>query len=254
MNYVQTKTFLDAGGSTLLRHIVYYDELGFVAETVDVGVNTSQTPIVARTEYDTRLKPSRVWAPVPASGLDYVDNVYDKARNTYNSIFAYSTNEYDDFQELSSCRKPGDAWEERPVTISRHVVPAGEIRKYSVDADGNLSDDGAYPYGMLTSATTTDEDGWSVTVYTNMHGNTVLERRGTGDNAADTYTFEPSGGEGLEIRICALEAGKDGRMNVTVQLYNSIFDFTSWVSLSIKKEESSSYGYTVWSATSWSEE
>lgn len=187
MNYVQTKTFLDAGGSTLLRHIVYYDELGFVAETVDVGVNTSQTPIVARTEYDTRLKPSRVWAPVPASGLDYVDNVYDKARNTYNSIFAYSTNEYDDFQELSSCRKPGDAWEERPVTISRHVVPAGEIRKYSVDADGNLSDDGAYPYGMLTSATTTDEDGWSVTVYTNMHGNTVLERRGTGDNAADTY-------------------------------------------------------------------
>ena len=74
------------------------------------------------------------------------------------------------------------------------------------------------------------------------------------DNAADTYTFEPSGGEGLEIRICALEAGKDGRMNVTVQLYNSIFDFTSWVSLSIKKEESSSYGYTVWSATSWSEE
>ena len=74
------------------------------------------------------------------------------------------------------------------------------------------------------------------------------------DNASDTYTFEPSGGEGLEIRICALEPGKDGRMNVTVQLYNSIFDFTSWVSLSIRKEESSSYGYTVWSATSWSEE
>jgi len=74
------------------------------------------------------------------------------------------------------------------------------------------------------------------------------------DNAADTYTFEPSGGEGLEIRICALEAGKDGKMSVTVQLYNSIFDFTSWVSLSIKKEESSSYGYTVMSATSWSEE
>ncbi|MBR5742685.1 MAG: hypothetical protein IKX85_02700 [Clostridia bacterium] len=74
------------------------------------------------------------------------------------------------------------------------------------------------------------------------------------DNSSDAYTFEPSGGEGLEIRICALEPGKDGRMNVTVQLYNSIFDFTSWVSLSIIREESSSYGYTVWSATSWSEE
>lgn len=186
-NYVQTKTFLDTGGTTFLRHIDYYDELGFVAETVDVGVNTSQTPIVTRTEYDTRLKPSYVWAPVPASGLDYIDNVYDKAHNTYNSTFAYATNEYDDFQELSSCWKSGDAWEERPVTISRHVVPAGEVRKYSVDDSGNLSDDGTYPYGMLTSATTTDEDGRSVTVYTNMHGNTVLERRGTGDNATDTY-------------------------------------------------------------------
>ncbi len=74
------------------------------------------------------------------------------------------------------------------------------------------------------------------------------------DNATDVYTFEPSGGEGLEIRICALETGKDGKMNVTVQLYNSIFDFTSWVSLSIMKEASSAYGYTVQSATSWSEE
>ena len=44
-NYVQTKTFLDDAGTTFLRHIDYYDELGVVAETVDVGVNTSQTPV-----------------------------------------------------------------------------------------------------------------------------------------------------------------------------------------------------------------
>ena len=184
-NYVQTKTFLDDAGSTFLRHIDYYDELGVVAETVDVGVNTSQTPIVTRTEYDTQLKPSCLWAPVPSTGLDYLGHVYDKARNTYNSTMAYTTNDYDDFQELASTRKPGDAWEERPVTVTRRVVPSGVVRKYSVDSNGSLCDGGTYyPYGILTSTTTTDEDGRSVTVYTNMHGNTVLERR---DDGNDTY-------------------------------------------------------------------
>lgn len=74
------------------------------------------------------------------------------------------------------------------------------------------------------------------------------------DAATDTYTFEPSGGEGLEIRICALEAGGGDGMGLTVQLYNSIFDFTSWVSLSITKNPASAYGYTVSGATAWNEE
>jgi hypothetical protein len=49
-NYVQTKTFLDANGTSFLRHIDYYDELGMVSETVDVGLNTTRTPIVVRKE------------------------------------------------------------------------------------------------------------------------------------------------------------------------------------------------------------
>lgn len=183
-NYVQTKTFLDDAGTTFLRHIDYCDELGVVAETVDVGVNTSQTPVVTRTEYNKQLKPSRHWAPVPSTGLGYLVHVYDKAQNTYNSTLAYTTNDYDDFQELSSTWKPGEAWEERPVTVTRRVVPSGEVQKYSVDTNGNLCDDGTYPYGILMSTTTTDEDGRSVTVYTNLHGNTVLERR---DEDNDTY-------------------------------------------------------------------
>ena len=71
-NYVQTKTFLDDAGSTFLRHIDYYDELGYVAETIDVGVNTTQTPIVSLTGYNVRLKPQWQWVPVPSTGLDYV--------------------------------------------------------------------------------------------------------------------------------------------------------------------------------------
>lgn len=74
------------------------------------------------------------------------------------------------------------------------------------------------------------------------------------DADADTYTFEPTGGEGLTVRLCALEFSPDGQMTVTIQLYNPIFDFTSWVSMTVVADGESVYGYTVSSATSWTED
>ena len=183
-NYVQTKTYLDNTGTTFLRHIDYYDELGYVAETVDVGSNTSQTPLVVKMDYSPQMLLYSQWAPVPSTDLDYLDDVYYEAQSTYNDSEAYSDYYYDDFQELESSKKPGEAWEDHIVTITRNIVPAGAVRKYSVTSSGSLHDDGTYPYGLLTSATTTDEDGRSMTVYTNMHGNTILERKAS-DN--DTY-------------------------------------------------------------------
>ncbi len=185
-NYVQTKTYLNDAGTSFLRHIDYYDELGCVAETVDVGGNTTQTPIVVRTDYTTQMKPFKQWAPVPATSLDYLDSVTVDvdSEERHGDWPAFSRNEYDDFQELAKSWKPGNAWQGKPVTVNRSVVPKGKVKKYYVNADGSLSAAGTYPYGLLTSATTTDEDGRSITVYTDFHGNTVLERRGA-DN--DTY-------------------------------------------------------------------
>ena len=183
-NYIQRKTFLDAGGSTFLHHIDYYDELGYVAETVDVGCNASQTPVVVKTDYSPQMKVLSLWLPVPVNGLDYHNDVMLEARTTYNDTEAYSMNDYDDFQELASSKKPGVDWEGHEVIVTRKVVPAGVVKNYSVSANGGLSVNGTYPYGVLTSTTTTDEDGHSVTVYTNMHENTILERRGTN---IDTY-------------------------------------------------------------------
>ena len=212
-NYVQTKTFLDDAGSTFLRHIDYYDEQGVVAETVDVGLNPTHTPIVTKTDYNAQLKPFYLWAPVPSTGLDYIANVYYKSRNTYNSNMAFATNEYDDFQELASSWKPGEAWETHPVTVTRHVVPADEVRKYSVDADGNLvvNDDSYYPYGMLMSATTTDEDGRSMTVFTDFHGNTVLERRG--ENNDTYYVYDQYGRLGYVLPPMCQGAGNTSTLS-----------------------------------------
>ena len=186
-NYVQTKTFLDEDGLTFLRHIDYYDELGVVSETVDVGINTTNTPIKIKTDYNMQLKPMYQWTPVPSTGLDYIDRygVADAAEDAYGYYDSpYSEYDYDDFLQLTASIKPSEAWYEHPATIKRNAVPAGVVKKYSVDSNGGLVCDGTYPYGMLMSCATTDEDDRSMTVYTNVHENTILERRGT-DN--DTY-------------------------------------------------------------------
>ena len=185
-NYLQTKTFLDDTGTTFLRHIDYYDELGYVAQTVDVGCNATLTPVLTRTDYTTQMKVSRQWVPIPTTGLDYLDTmtVASVSWTNYGDYLPYSWYKYDDFLEPVIIRKPGDAWENHPVTMTRNVVPSGVVSKYSVSPDGCLIANGMYPYGLLTSTATTDEDSLSVTVYADVHGNNILERRGA-DN--DTY-------------------------------------------------------------------
>ena len=134
-----------------------------------------------------QLKPMYQWTPVPSTGLDYIDRygIADAAEEAYGYYDSpYSEYAYDDFLQLTASTKPSDAWVGHPVTTIRNAVPAGVVRKYTVDANGNLMEDGTYPYGLLTSVTTTDEDGRSMTVFTDFHGNTVLERSGC-DN--DTY-------------------------------------------------------------------
>ncbi len=184
INYIQTKTFLDDAGATFLRHIDYYDELGVVAESVDVGCNTTGIPMVTKMDYTTQLKPFRQWVPIPASSFEYIEDVDDMATSTFSDDFPFCFNEYDDFAELTSSRKPGNSWEYHNATVVRKVVPAGVVRKYTVNDSGSLCDSGYYPYGVLISSTATDEDGRSLTTYTNVHKETILERHGT-DN--DTY-------------------------------------------------------------------
>ena len=134
------------------------------------------------------MKIRRQWSPIAVTGLDFLDTLTyaGQARSFYDDPQPYSENVYDDFQELSSSRKPGEHWDSHPVTIKRSAVKGGAVRKYSVDSNGDLviNDNSYYPYGLLTSTTTTDEDGRSITVFTDFYDNTVLERRGS-DN--DTY-------------------------------------------------------------------
>ena len=65
-------------------------------------------------------------------------------------------------------------------------------RKYAVAADGSLSALGTWPMGSLRVAVVTDEDGRTVSTFTDGEGHVVLERR---DVNADTYYIYDSRGQ-----------------------------------------------------------
>ena len=65
-------------------------------------------------------------------------------------------------------------------------------RKYAVAADGSLSALGTWPMGSLRVAVETDEDGRTVSTFTDGEGRVVLERR---DVNADTYYIYDSRGQ-----------------------------------------------------------
>ena len=65
-------------------------------------------------------------------------------------------------------------------------------RKYAVAADGSLSALGTWPMGSLRVAVVTDEDGRTVSTFTDGEGRIVLERR---DVNADTYYIYDSRGQ-----------------------------------------------------------
>ena len=98
------------------------------------------------------MKPIYQWTPVPSIGYDYIDryDVADAAEEAYGYYDSpYSEYGYDDFLQLTSSTKPGDDWCSHPVTITRNVVPAGMVKKYSVDSNGTLVNDGPYYLAVL---------------------------------------------------------------------------------------------------------
>jgi len=126
-----------------------------------------------------------------------------------------------------------------------HQYPAN----YTTDSEGRVVITGAATLKAMVSDMFTADVGEIATPHADFLDSMIYY-----DSDADSYTFEPTGGEGLNVRLCALEFSPDGQMTVTIQLYNPIFDFTSRVSMTVTADSESIYGYTVSTATSWTED
>jgi hypothetical protein len=97
---------------------------------------------------------------------------------------------YDDFGRLTTNGKAGGAWNNEKVSTCAYLTNgANQVRKYEAPCDDkySLTQDGYYPAGSLYLKRYQDEDGKKVDLYSNLLGQTILERKYSDSNLYDTY-------------------------------------------------------------------
>ena len=189
-NYVLTKTYLDASGAKATSRYQYCDDLGRPVLTADNGVNTAGGYVYTLTEYDQKGRTARQWLPVVgcASPQNIGAGEFASQSSTqYGDAYAYTENTYDGADRLSFSATPGAAWRSagKGKAVAYVTNAANSVKLYHAALSGSsLIKDGYYAVGTLQGETVTDEDGLTLTTFTDKRGRKVLERRGTSN---DTY-------------------------------------------------------------------
>ena len=188
-NSVTTMRHLNASG-TRVTDRQYHDALGRPTLLAQGGMNTAGTYVYTLQTYDAAGRVADTWLPV-AGGTSLANQtetgIAALARSTYSDSHAYSTATYDGAGRPVRTTTPGDLWHAagKGRDVIRLTNAKNSVKRYSAPVDRvSLVKDGYYPAGSLIGEKTVDEDGRSITVFTDKYGRKVLERRGTGN---DTY-------------------------------------------------------------------
>lgn len=198
-NYIMTQEMLDSAGSFQVTTVEYFDGLGRLVETATGGLRTDGGFTWALKSYDSRGRLSDEWLPGAGSGdPEYIpaQAVADMSRASNSGdacpLASYS---YDHLGRMTLETGPGYDWRQAGRSKSKSYGSnlAGSVKRYTAPLnDGALSQSGCYQAGALESVTSTDEDGRTTTVFTDIHGRDVLVRRAS-DN--DTYFVYDAAGQ-----------------------------------------------------------
>ena len=104
---------------------------------------------------------------------------------------AYSDNTYDALDRITRTTTPGDAWHSAGKSVTKEYITNGasDVKLYTAPMDGenHLVKSGYYAKCTLSGEKTTDEDGHTLTIFTDKLGRKVLERRASDEGNNDTY-------------------------------------------------------------------
>ena len=189
-NYVQERLCLDSLNANSTTRIAYYDGIGQLTETVTTGDGQS---VYSLTAYDSKGREWRSYLPVPyGNTLSFVpsEELVAISSSFYNDATAFKQNHYNAIGQITSEELPGSSWRSNNKAnvmsystnttadrVLHYQAPLGII---SLVKPENTSF-AYYPEGSLTKETKTDADGHYVTVFKDLAGNTILERRNMGD-------------------------------------------------------------------------
>ena len=180
-NYIKETVYLDSMG-TGITNVRYYNGLGYLTETASTCSGTSDN-IYTYTTYDSKGRENTEYCPTPAGNtLDFqqLSAIRSASASFYRDNGAYTQNHYDHADRITREDMAGERWHSDNAHNSTVYGTNTQDDKVII-YNGTINAEGFYPAGNLEKKTVTDADGHSVTVFTNLFGQTVLERRFCGD-------------------------------------------------------------------------
>ena len=208
-NWKIVRHYTDETGNNYITDITFYDGLGYPSQIVNVGASpTGNRNIVTPIVYDRmRRSDSVLFLPYASATVNTIkeesaplqgqSSFYGTMFGTGESSYAKTRRVYEpsELNRVSREYKPGSAYTSRHVSYSYETNSANEVVNMSAGSfNGALFVNSAYPFydaGKLFKDVATDEDGNTLTTYTDVTGKVIMEKRGT-DNMT-YYAYDDRG-------------------------------------------------------------
>ncbi len=209
-NYIISRTYKQSGAnsndvSKVVTQVQYLDGLGRPQQNVTVGQSPSGSDFVEPIEFDAAGRQTKQYLPYVASGNGaYQNNGVPSAATWYiaNSAGLQATDlarpytesffEQSPLSRVTGQRAPGGKSANSNVKYKTNCC--GELKRYDYDIPTNvISQPGGYAPGTITYVQTTDEEGKTVTEYTDLLGRMVCRQvvavPGVGPSAVILSTY-----------------------------------------------------------------
>ena len=188
-NWIRERIFLDAEGKECVTSVQYFDGIGRETLLLTDGLSPGGDVAGVLTGESFAGRTSAKWLPATGlTGFDFLtpERVKSLAVSSHEGdSVPFSLTRRDALGRVSSVRNAGGDLAGKAqlsdYTVNRAYAP---VKRYCVDASGKLASRGMWREGTLQGVLTSDEDGISTEVFSDLRGRKVLERR-NGNN--DTY-------------------------------------------------------------------
>lgn len=164
--------------------IQYYDGLGRPDELITVESAPDKRDWVQTVSYGDLHRATKQWLPVSMQTDGQRVNVtsYESQAQSYysdNRPYVETLYEHSALDRVTGASQPGESYASHPSTQTYAVNSFSDnVHIYTVTSSGSLKTVGRnYPSGALYKTTVADEDGKSVTTYTDKLGRTIMENR-----------------------------------------------------------------------------
>ena len=169
-------------------NITCYDGLGRGVQNYAVSNSPQGKDIVTMAEYDGVSEKYRVWNPIAiehSSVLLENETLRATAATAYDDPYPFTETIYEPnaLHRIAGYKKQGTTVQAHPIRMEYLCNEDNDVLRLEVKNDSIITGKGYYDIWTLLKNTTTDEDGHSIDIYTDIIGRTILRKQ------ESTYTY-----------------------------------------------------------------